>query len=316
MVLVQIVARLPRFGHHDVMLSASELEQFAEQGFVHLRSAFPSHLAGECRDFAAMQLNIDVNDSTSWCEPVVRGLVEGEPLRAAANSPRLLEAIHQLLDPDPWLSRPNLGLFVVRFPTEADPGDAGWHIDSSFESPDRRWYVNYRSRQRGLLLLCLLSDVDVEDAPTRIMAGSHLKIPSLLRPFGDDGVFGLHAPLPESTEPITLATGEAGDVYLCHPFLLHAASWPHRGTAPRFVAQPPISLAGDVRLEGGDDELSPVGRAVKTGLHHLYPRRGTVLVAVSLGMVSTTGDQRHRARGTDRPGSTVILPACREGFRL
>jgi hypothetical protein len=143
-----------------------ELEQFAEQGFVHLRSAIPRELALECRDLAATQLRIDMHDSTSWHEPVVRGVVEGEPLREAANSPRLLEAIHQLLDPDHWLPRPNLGLVVVRFPSEVDPGDAGWHIDSSFESTDGRWYVNYRSRARGLLLLCLLSDVDVDDAPT------------------------------------------------------------------------------------------------------------------------------------------------------
>jgi hypothetical protein len=250
------------------MLSAMELEQFADQGFVHLHSAFPRELALECQDLAAEQLLIDVSDSSSWHAPVVRGFVEGEPLRKAANSPRLVEAIHELLDPDQWLPRPNLGLFVVRFPTENDPGDAGWHIDSSFESADGKWHVNHRSRHRGLLLLCLLSDVDVDDAPTRIMPCSHRKMPSLLRRFGDDGVFGLHAPLPEPIEPIAYATGEAGDVYLCHPFLVHAASWPHCGTAPRFVAQPPVSLAGDLRLDGDDRELSPVARAVRNGLHH------------------------------------------------
>ena len=249
------------------MLRATELEQFAEQGFVHLRKAFPRELALECRDLAAAQLMIDVNDSERWCEPVVRGLVEGEPLRRAANAPRLIEAIHELLDPDPWMPRPNLGLFVVRFPTEHDPGDAGWHIDASFESADGSWYVNYRSRERGLLLLCLLSDVDADDAPTRIMPGSHRKMPALLRGFGDDGVFGLRAPLPEPDGPIAYATGEAGDVYLCHPFLVHAANWPHRGTAPRFVSQPPISLPGDLRLDGEDDDLSPVARAVKHGLY-------------------------------------------------
>jgi hypothetical protein len=250
------------------MLSALELEQFADQGFVHLRSTFPRELALECRDLAAEQLLIDVSDPSSWHAPVVRGLVEGEPLLQAANRPRLVEAIHELLDPDRWLPRPNLGLFVVRFPAERDPGDAGWHIDSSFESADGSWHVNYRSRQRGLLLLCLLSDVDVDDAPTRIMPGSHLKIPTLLRRFGDDGVFGLHAPLPEPTEPIAYATGEAGDVYLCHPFLVHAASWPHRGTAPRFVSQPPVSLVGDLGLDGDARDLSPVARAVRNGLHH------------------------------------------------
>ena len=35
------------------------------------------------------------------------------------------------------------------------------------------------------------------------------------------------------------ATGPAGTVYLCHPFMVHAAQ-PHRGTQPRFMAQPPL----------------------------------------------------------------------------
>ena len=30
-----------------------------------------------------------------------------------------------------------------------------------------------------------------------------------------------------------LAVGDAGDVYLCHPFLVHAASYPHTGVVPR-----------------------------------------------------------------------------------
>jgi len=29
--------------------------------------------------------------------------------------------------------------------------------------------------------------------------------------------------------PLAWATGHAGDVYLCHPFIVHAATWPHRG---------------------------------------------------------------------------------------
>jgi hypothetical protein len=181
----------------------------------------------------------------------------------------LLGAIRQLLDPDDWAPRPNLGLFVVRFPSEVDPGDAGWHIDSGFEAADGTWSVNYRSRERGLLLLCLLSGVGANDAPTRILRGSHLRKPSRLRPFGDDGVAGLHAPLPQPTDRIAFATGEAGDVYLCHPFLVHAATWPHRGTTPRFMAQPPISLNGALQLDGDVDHLSTVARAVRTALDPL-----------------------------------------------
>lgn len=35
------------------------------------------------------------------------------------------------------------------------------------------------------------------------------------------------------------ATGAAGTVYLCHPFLAHAAQI-NRGSQPRFMAQPPL----------------------------------------------------------------------------
>jgi hypothetical protein len=248
------------------VLSAADLEHFAHEGYVCVRSAIPRPVAAACRDLAAAQLAIDLTDPASRHEPVVRGLVLGEPLQEAANAPLLLDAIRQLLDPDDWLPRSNLGLFVVRFPAEADPGDTGWHIDSSFEAPDGRWFVNYRSRERGLLLLCLLSDVGENDAPPRIQRGSHLQLASLLHPYGDDGVFGLEAPLPEPTERIAFATGEAGDVYLCHPFLVHAATWPHRGTTPRFIAQPPISITGDLQLDGDVDHLSPVARAVRSSL--------------------------------------------------
>ncbi|MFI0371572.1 hypothetical protein ACH35V_27220 [Actinomadura sp. 1N219] len=58
--------------------------------------------------------------------------------------------------------------------------------------------------------------------------------------------------------PVRLATGRAGDVYLCHPFLVHAAQ-PHRGTRPRFMAQPPLVPSGPL------PETSPVRIAIERG---------------------------------------------------
>jgi hypothetical protein len=248
-------------------LNATELDQFSETGYVRLLGAIPPALARQCRKLAAEQLGIDEDDPASWLQPVVRGLVQGEPLREAANSPRLLDAVHQLLDPDRWQDRPNLGAFVVRFPSEVDPGDTGWHIDASFGySETDVGSVNYRSRSRGLLLLCLLSDVGIDDAPTRVLPGSHLKMPRLLQPFGDEGVSGLDTPLPDTSGPFELATGEAGDVYLCHPFLVHASGWPHRGYAPRFISQPPIGLTGSLQLDEEVRPLSLVARTVRRSL--------------------------------------------------
>lgn len=249
------------------VLSGVEVDQFMEVGYARVAEAFPRRVAQQCRELASAQL--EISQSSPWPEPVVRGIVDGEPFREAADAPRLLEAVDQLLDGEARQRRPDLGLHVVRFPSQVDPGDVGWHVDGSFEGPATdsllNWYVNYCSKGRGLLLLCLLSDVGINDAPTRIREGSHLSMPNLLRPFGESGVLGQAAPLPDLDGPVALATGLAGDVYLCHPFLVHAASWPHRGTKPRFIAQPPIAMDGALRTNKSH-RLSPVARTVRRAL--------------------------------------------------
>lgn len=253
------------------MLSQSEVEQFMELGYVRVAEAYPRRVARQCRELANAQMEIPT--AAPWPEPVRRGVVDGEPFRVAANAPRLLEAVGQLLDGEAWQPRPNLGLLVVRFPSDVDPGDAGWHIDASFEGPETddlfSGYVNYESKGRGLLLLCLLSDVGVDDAPTRILEGSHHAMAGLLRRFGEPGVLGRTSPLPDAHGHTALATGQAGDVFLCHPFLVHAASWPHRGTEPRLIAQPPISLDGSLRIDAPEQKLSPVARVIRRALDGL-----------------------------------------------
>lgn len=64
---------------------------------------------------------------------------------------------------------------------------------------------------------------------------------------------------------IALATGEAGTVYLCHPFLVHAAQ-KHRGRTPRFMAQPELPPAEPYRLDRVDHDYSPVEIAIRIAL--------------------------------------------------
>jgi hypothetical protein len=97
-------------------------------------------------------------------------------------------------------TRSDLGFFIVRFPHPDDPGDTGWHIDSSFalegeptEDYFNRWRVNVSSRERALLMLFLYSDVGPDDAPTRIRVGSHLDLPPVLLPVGAGGMTGAEA---------------------------------------------------------------------------------------------------------------------------
>lgn len=127
------------------------------------------------------------------------------------------------------------------------------------------WRVNLHSRGRALLMLFLFSDIGEEDAPTRIRIGSHRDVARVLAPAGEAGLtlrelvageFGGSGPRPE-----TLAEGPAGTVYLCHPFLVHSAQ-PHRGTRPRFLAQPPLLPVARFDLDRARTNHAPVERAI------------------------------------------------------
>ena len=65
--------------------------------------------------------------------------------------------------------------------------------------------------------------------------------------------------------PVALATGEAGTVYLCHPFLVHAAQM-HRGRVPKFMAQPGLIPREQIALERADRNYSPVERAIREAI--------------------------------------------------
>jgi hypothetical protein len=258
-------------------LPHAEIEEFIADGFVRLDGAFPRALADECRALLWKELGLDPTDRSTWVQPVIRlpGF-DTAPFLEAANTPRLLAAFDQLVGPGRWYPRANIGTFPVRFPSNVDPGDAGWHIDGSYKvdpgpyTIGDRLHVNLWSRGRALLLLFLFSDVGPHDAPTRIRVGSHLDVPRVLAPAGEAGMpfQDVNPRLPATTHqrPIAWTTGNAGDVYLCHPFLVHAASWPHRGTAPRFIAQPPLTPVGVLNLARADGDYSPVEVAVRRGL--------------------------------------------------
>jgi hypothetical protein len=250
-------------------LTAEDVDHFIRDGFIRLEAAFPRPLADECRRLLWTALELDPADPSTWRSPVIRlPGSDAPPFVEAANTPRLRAAFDQLVGPGRWYPRPNVGTFPIRFPSAEDPGDAGWHIDGSYKVGDDL-YVNLWSRDRALLLLFLFSDVAPDDAPTRIRVGSHLDVPSALREAGEAGMpfASVVGRLPHVHDrPLAWATGDAGDVYLCHPFLVHAATWPHRGKAPRFVAQPPLTPVGLLDLDRARGDYSPVERAVRIGL--------------------------------------------------
>jgi hypothetical protein len=250
-------------------LSEAQVQDFIQDGFVRLDHAFPRALADEGRELLWRGTGCDPHDPETWKQPVIRlGDYAQEPFRKAVNMPLLHSAFDRLVGKGRWVPRGSLGGFPIRFPSTEDPGDTGWHADASFEGDEGPWRLNISSRGRALLMLFLFSDVGEDDAPTRIRVGSHLDVPRLLEPAGESGLsyLDLAQKLDMTIErPIAFATGEAGTVYLCHPFLIHAAQQLH-GNTPRFMAQPPLYPAKPLRLQREDGSYSPVEIAIRLGL--------------------------------------------------
>ncbi|MBV9575552.1 MAG: phytanoyl-CoA dioxygenase family protein [Gammaproteobacteria bacterium] len=257
-------------------LTDQQREQFVRDGFVKIDAAFPSEIARQARMILWQEIGFDPEDARTWTSPVVR-LTDcaQEPFQKAANTPKLHAAFDELAGVGRWIPRESIGGMVIRFPHTDDPGDTGWHIDASFPPADGAasyfdWRINIRSKGRVLLMLFLFSDVTKQDAPTRIRVGSHLVVARLLAPVEEAGMSMMEISQLADRETQEMeevfATGPAGTVYLCHPFLIHA-SQAHRGSTPRFLGQPPLYSRLPLELERHDGDYSLVERAILLGLH-------------------------------------------------
>lgn len=254
-------------------LTTEQLSSFVNNGYVKIEHAFSAEIAEECRAILWSATQCDPNNPASWTQPVIRiGELGLEPFKEAANTPILCNAFDQLVGKDNWYPRQTMGTFPIRFPNKASANDTGWHVDASFPGEDASnyfdWRINIHSKGRGLLMLFLFSNVTAVDAPTIIKAGSHFDVAKILAPEGDKGLSFME--LAQRLESITareekLATGEAGTVYLCHPFIVHAAQ-NHYGTTPKFMAQPPLLTKHDFDINKVESLLCPVEKAIVMGL--------------------------------------------------
>jgi hypothetical protein len=247
------------------------VDSFVRDGFVKVEQAVPAAVVSACASLLWDEIGAEPDNPSTWARPVYWiGSMAQPPFAQAANAPVLLDAFDTLVGPGRWQPRGELGAFPLRFPHVDEPDDAGWHIEGSYTPPaETSYFTNVHSSYRALLTLFLFTDVDPHNAPTRIRVGSHMDVPQVLLPYGDRGASGtVLSPQVEAASadrPVTFATGIAGDVFICHPFLVHAAQ-PHHGTRPRFMAQPCIHPSKD-HLEApyaGND--APVGRTIRQAL--------------------------------------------------
>lgn len=255
------------------LLSKKEIEQFIHNGFVRIESAFSQEIAEAVVDILWHDLPVDRSNPATWTEPVIRlGMYTQQPFVESLNGQKLHLIFDQLIGQDRWIPCRSVGTFPVRFPSDKKPNDTGKHVDVSFPGSDPtnyfEWRANVKSKGRALLMLVLYSDVSEKDAPTILYNGSHKDVAKLLAKEGDWGLSFVEIAekindLPERKK--VYATGKAGTVYLCHPFLVHSAQ-PHTGTVPKFMAQPPLLLRGELTIADSTVGYTPVEQAIRLAL--------------------------------------------------
>ena len=259
-------------------LEASDVERFVCDGCVRLEGAFSHATARACRDILWREIGLSPQQPHAWTQPVIRlGAHDEPPFREAASSPRLHAALDQLVGAGSWHAPGPLGAMVIRFPARSAPTDDGWHIDASYPPPAApdstdyfEWRVNVHSRGRALLMLFLFSDCGPDDAPTRVCVGSHLPMARRLARYGEDGISLRElasAGFDDSGRcDVAHATGDAGTVWLLHPFTVHAAQ-AHRGREPRFIAQPGLLPTRALNIAPQQRDGSAVESAIRRALH-------------------------------------------------
>lgn len=227
-----------------------DIDRFIADGFAKVTAVAPREVADEARGLLWRQIGLSPDDPSGWTEPVVwamDGTGEG-PFGQIMNSPRLHAALDEVAGSGGWVPRGAAGMVPIRFPNVPPAEDRGWHIDSNTMREDGSWGASNRSQT--MLLLVLFSEVGIDDAPTRIRVGSHRDaFPVLGAEVLEHTVAGPLVDAASEHRPIVYATGNPGDVFLVHPYTVHAAD-EHRGSEPRFMSQGPIFLTAPVTGEG------------------------------------------------------------------
>ena len=255
------------------ILSKKEIDQFILQGFIRIDNAFSTEVADAAVAILWNDLPCDRLNPSSWNQPVIRlGMYTQPPFIESVNTKQLNLIFNQLIGKDNWLPCKSVGTFPVRFPSAQQPNDTGKHVDASFAGsvPSNyfEWRVNVKSKGRALLMLVLYSDVSEKDAPTIIYEGSHVDVAKLLSKENDLGLSFMELAakldcLPKRKQ--VFATGKAGTIYLCHPFLVHSAQ-AHHGVNPKFMAQPALLLKNELTISNSVLGYSPVEQAIRLGL--------------------------------------------------
>ena len=257
-------------------LTQDEIDHFIEFGFVKLEAAVAPDVITAWMDTAAKRVR---RDPDRWIrEPLTEGLREkltrfdfSDPPDVEVTrltfrgsiawkigdfSARTLAASRRLIAPNELASEVWRDGFIVGFPMRNSwariraqlwrrrPSPNGWHLD------DPNVAATSTNTDVALVPLILLTDVEARRGATVLATDSvrlvSTKLREATRPVDLDDI-SFRRQITKQCRRFVDVTGQAGDVYLTHPFAMHAATAQlQRGL--RVLTNPAMRLANPLDL--------------------------------------------------------------------
>ena len=245
------------------VISPEQADHFLRNGYVRIEGCFDADTARTYTDLAFRRLGYDPADSGTWEKPMVH-MPDMHIWQTRDFSPKAWGAICDVIGGeerqggrygDKWAD-----CFIANFSNGADrpwePPSAnvgGWHKDGNFF----RHFLD--SPEQGLLTIVIWSEIRPQSGGTFIAPDSVRHVAGFLRdhPEGVENGAGTGELIHKCREFVEV-TGNPGDVFLLHPYMLHASSQNPSGR-PRFMTNPPVGFAEPMCFDRDDaDDYSLV----------------------------------------------------------
>ncbi|KAH8703909.1 hypothetical protein BGW36DRAFT_93739 [Talaromyces proteolyticus] len=240
-------------------LTQAEKDHFMKHGYVRLTNCFSREKAAEWTSDVWTRLGYSPTDKETWTSERIH-MPSHRYEHVKTFAPKAWAGICELLGGEEriaeWSATWNDALIVNLGTKEWEgkwpepKGLHGWHVDGDF-------FIHFLdSREQGLLVIPLFNDIVEHAGGTMISPDA---IPLLAKYLHDhpegvsprmvprgqkpppDNNDGFYSGLIQQCHDFREMTGNAGDVVLMHPLMVHSASI-NSLRIPRIITNPPVSL--------------------------------------------------------------------------